>query len=182
MRFDLFTRRTLSFLKLAKDKMTELESVFYEDEHPLVPEDDFSTDEDDNVEANVEDDLTEIQHVSDSEEDLFEYEPVPENIEIEEPYSYSDEQTQGIRTTNVGHFNILEIHGRPTVNKIIEALGRDPVTDVDVVHHLERNVANFVFPRPHSTKVAHPYVLKTLKKWKCTARFVGDNSKNNQIF
>ena len=57
----------------------------------------------------------------------------------------------------------MDLHRPVTVNKMISALGRDPNTDIDVVAHLQMNVAGMVFPRPHETVVADPYVLETFK-------------------
>ena len=159
------------FLSLVKEKMTELEDIIYEEERPPVPVDDFAPDEDDDVED--EDDSTEIELAPDPDENT----PGEEPVSSEPNYPGSDMETEEVTTGHMGHYNILEIQHPATVNKIIKALGRDPVTDIDVVHHLESNVANMTFLRPHSTVVANPYVLETLKKWKCTAKFIGGNSR-----
>ena len=56
----------------------------------------------------------------------------------------------------------MDLHRPVTVNKMIQP-SRDPNTDIDVVAHLQMNVAGMVFPRPHETVVADPYVLETFK-------------------
>ena len=68
---------------------------------------------------------------------------------------------------------MLKAHpmGRPvTVWKMTEAMGRDPRTDIGISDHL-RNVCGFEHGNPRRKEIADPYVLDTLKRWKCTIRF-----------
>lgn len=71
---------------------------------------------------------------------------------------------------HVGGTNILTLHRPVTVWKMTEAMGRDPRTDIGISDHL-RNVCGFEHGNPRRKEIADPYVLETLKRWKCTVRF-----------
>jgi superfamily I DNA/RNA helicase len=157
------------FLIGVKDKMTLLNELFElpEPEPVAVHEPQVVSEPEsgNNPEVKAEAESESVLEQEPEEDSIAE--PEPEVLIKPEPF-LPPETTFG---DNMGHFNVLPISRPVTVWKMTEAMGQDPRTYIGISDHL-RNVCGFEHGNPRRKEIADPYVLETLKRWKCTVRFI----------